>query len=568
MQLATDYKPNETIEGILRLSLTKGELIPENTSVIINIGGEEHKYSLIELISEEGVEGNYYVKDSSLSGSGNGYGIQGAKYSYPKVNFELKVADETPKETNETSSSEQIKETQVNETSTQENIETTSNETSTETTITGTTTEISSEETSTQTETTTEENTETTTPETSSSEISSPETTSPAEAGITGQFIHFFTGLVSLKVVEEESIVGSVTYDNPAEYNLPEGKTAVLVDGSVSVNGEKIDDSYVDVSVANAVATITTNYRQAEYGFGEDYINNEEVYYDLNLSKLDLTAKEGKMNIKLIYGDSIITETSSDLAISKEELEVGQNTTEQNNTLAVEPFTLEDPSIYDLTEEEMEFLVKKAGTSLVNITKSEILNSRLVLKYKLGKYWTEFSYDYDGQMTEDLLKKIEIERKYWLKSLAKELSKELTSPENINFSSKRFNLNESNNLNINLEENISEKIIKKQNETEETKKNETAEIQNQEKIKNKTEENATKIAEENVSIAEAETPVEDSSEIPTENTTSNSENVSSEETTSIITGQTVSQPSSQANLFERLKSFAEDIISGIKASFG
>ena len=119
LQLATNYQPNEPVDGVLRLSLLKGELITEDTSFIIDIAGEEHSYPLTELISGEGVEGNYYIKDSGISGTGLGYGIQGTKYSNPEVSFKLNVVDvrEIPKEVNKETetSNESVSETPSSE---------------------------------------------------------------------------------------------------------------------------------------------------------------------------------------------------------------------------------------------------------------------------------------------------------------------------------------------------------------------------------------------------------------------------------------------------------------------
>ena len=601
LQLATNYKPNEPVEGILRLSLLKGELIPENTNVIVNLGEEQKNYSLVELVSESGFEGNYYINNVAISGSGLGYGVQGAKYSYPEVSFKLNVVDisnetteesgtETETSTSETSSSEsnvsetestqteQINKTQENSGETlseaQEN-ETTS-ETPPETTSTITSGTTQNTETPTENTPASAENIETTqTPESSTdtseqtSESTPAENTEVSPTGMTGGIIKFFTGLVSMNLAQEEidgDVEGKVIYGENVEYKIPEGKTAVLIEGSVSSEGKTIDDSYVDVSVSNGITTISTNYRQAEYGFGQDYVSDEKIYYDINLSKLDLTAKQGKMDIKLIYNNLIISETSSDLSVSE------FNISEQNISTA-EPFVLENSSIYDLTQDEIKLLIKKTGTNSVNTTKSEIFNKRFVIKYELGDYWTEFSYDYDGKISEELLDKIELERKYWLKNLVKELSKETSEAENVGDLVVGFSLNESNKLKIG-KENISEEIEKEIKE-----KNNTEEAQTQEIEENITENVTEEIPAENSSeVLDNETA---QTETPTELENSTSENtmqnavaetpVENTEQTSIettpITGQIVSQPESQTNLFDKIKRFFGKTIRDIREAF-
>ena len=591
LQLATNYKPNENVDGVLRLSLLKGELIPESTSVVIDIAGEEKNYSLIELISEEGVQGNYYVKDSKISGTGLGYGSQGAKYSDPEVDFKLSVVDvsetssETiPSETTETPT--ESTESNVSESETPQSEETPSitNETSAETssetpTINGGTSETPTEE-STETPMMGETNPTITTPNqleppldtqdnnlpsessrppqgtTSETPTETPTETIEPSAGnaVTGGIIKFFTGLASLDFAKEEIngiVDGKVVYGESVEYNIPEGKTAVLIEGSVYSEGEKIDDSYVDISVSNGVAIVSTNYRKAEYGFGEGYVGSEKVYYDINLSKLDLTAKEGKMNIKLVFDSSVIVETNSDLAVSVEEL----NATEKNASIGAEPFKLEDSSVYDLTDDEIKLLTEKAGTISVNTTKSEILNGRLVLKYELGDYWTEFSYDYEGDISKNLLDKIELERKYWLKNLAKELSKETSEVESVGDLVVGFNLNESNSLKL-----------KGINASEEIKK----EVKEE---KNKTEENVTEVVENETSPTPPpqETPVitnETSTETPVETPTETNTTENTEQSPEFgITGQTISPSQSSVSFFDRIRNFTGRIISSIRESF-
>ena len=341
--------------------------------------------------------------------------------------------------------------------------------------------------------------------------------------------------MVSLDFSEEINgpVEGKVVYGENLGYKLLDEKTAVLIEGSVFSEGEKIDDSYIDVKVDNGIATVSTNYRKAEYGFGKDYVGDEKVYYDINLSKLDLTAEEGRMSIRLIFEDSIIAETNSDLAVSAGEL----NVSEKNVSINAEPFALEDFSIYDLTYDEIKLLAEKAGTISVNTTKSEILNKRLVIKYELGDYWTEFSYDYDGKLSKELLDKIELERRYWLKNLAKELSRKISEAENVNDLIIGFKLNESNSLRS-REINVSESTLteSQENQTEIPPTNPPTTLPEESNITN-------------------EIPIEESNETPAENTENNSEESTEFTPRFGITGQIVSQSESSINFFGRFKEF-------------
>ncbi|MFA4953466.1 MAG: hypothetical protein WC584_04550 [Candidatus Pacearchaeota archaeon] len=633
LQLATEYKPNEPVDGVLRLSLLKGELIPEGTGVIVTIDGKEKNYSLNELISDETIDGNYYVETSGISGSGLGYGVQGAKYSYPEVNFKLNVVDvssetneETATETEASGSETALNESsasQTNEsaqTETQETIsenstsetqesETAPIETPTETTpatTSETTQETQNTETPTENTPASAENTETTqTPET-------PTETETAPTGITGGIIKFFTGLVSMDFAQEEIsglVDGKVAYGDSIQYKIPKGRIAVLVDGSVSTEGEAIDDSYIEINLDKNFATVSTSYRRTEYGFGQDYVGEEKVYYDINLSRLNLIAKEGEMKIELVYGDSVIVETNSNLAIPEKEL----NASAQNNSIEI--FTLENSSSYDLTEDEIKLLIKKTGTSSVNTTKSEVLNGRFVIRYELGDYWTEFSYDYDGELSKEFLEKVELERKYWLKNLARELSKETSESKNVGDLIVGFDLNESNDFKLkkgNVSEEVEKEVKEKKNETEEAQiseaeqnisenaAEETPAENSSEILGNETEgtnvSNESSTSESNVSATESaqtETPGTSSgtsSRMQNPDNKTSTENVNvvnnsvpvektskeqaieskntTEESTSTISGQIVSQSESQTDLFNKIKRFFGKIIRDIRESFG
>ena len=466
LQLDTDYKPNETLNGVLRLSLQDGELIPADSKIIIDMNGEEYSYILSELVSAEQVEGNFYVKDLNISGKGLGFGKQGVKKSSVDVDFELEIFDQDT----EIIPVEKEKETETEENVTNEenttNGKTISNEENktTETTpkettgatetsegnsdITSQTTQIESEKTTTQSTTsppaqppgeatangettsaimppattpteTTSSETSTSSSSSESSETSSSESTTES-SGITGGFVKTITGLISIDLVE--SVDGSTTYDSPFEYQLPEGKTSSIKSGSVSVNGEVIDDSYVSISIQNGVAVVSTNYAGDDTGFGQEYLNEKDINYDIELTKLNLIARDGTMTIKVLYGDNVIVETSSELSVSLEE-------PEKISAFSEEEFF--NTTSYQLTKEERDLLTEKTGNDVVETREANIINDRLVIKYKLGNYWMQFSYDYPGSLTETLNKRIEFERKQWVKTLAQSLSKKDSEAEEV-----------------------------------------------------------------------------------------------------------------------------------------
>ena len=492
LQLSTDYKPNESINGILRLSVQKGELIPADSQVIVYIAGEESTYLLKDLISGNTAEGNFYVDNAEISGSGLGFGEVGVREEDIKVSFELELVD-----TEAVKEKKQEETTSMNKTSGGASEEQVTNETTGETPTETTSTEetenpttspspdsaLNTGETSQSRSTTTpEENSETetaigiTTEETTTAPLGVPPegasiSNEAEQRGITGGFLRgitgFFaraTGFASMKI--EDSVDGIATYSKSFEYKLPKDKTAKLKSGSVSVNGNSISDDYVSVEVFDDAVIVYTTYREGDTGFGKEFLDKEKINYNIDLSSLNLTAKDGVMTIKVVYNETTILETSSELSVSLEELE--ELTTFNESSYM-------DASKYTLTSEERMLLVAKAGTDIVETSKAVVRNNRLVIKYNLGKYWKESSYDYNGVLTDSLLNRIEFERKFWIKNLALKLSQNSFTEEDVSSLLESFYLNESVSAENETEEVTEEPIT----EAETTEPEITEEIQNE-----------------------------------------------------------------------------------------
>lgn len=80
-----------SLSGSLDLILKKGEFIPASSKVVFSHGDETFEYSLSDLISEDSSFGNFYVSGSNLSGSGEGYGVEGRREIFSDVNFVLNI---------------------------------------------------------------------------------------------------------------------------------------------------------------------------------------------------------------------------------------------------------------------------------------------------------------------------------------------------------------------------------------------------------------------------------------------------------------------------------------------
>ncbi|MEK6928537.1 MAG: hypothetical protein AABW65_01105, partial [Nanoarchaeota archaeon] len=86
------YKGGEKIDGIFKLNLQEGELIPKDSKVTVNLGGQSKEFLLSEIISNGLISGNYYAIEKEISGSGEGYGILGSKIIYPTIDFEILIS--------------------------------------------------------------------------------------------------------------------------------------------------------------------------------------------------------------------------------------------------------------------------------------------------------------------------------------------------------------------------------------------------------------------------------------------------------------------------------------------
>jgi len=88
------------LSGFLLFTLQQSELLPADTQVVID-NGEQHSFSLGELIDNILVDGDFFVVQNEISGSGSGYGVDAERF--PAVSFVLGIYSEVEEvEENET----------------------------------------------------------------------------------------------------------------------------------------------------------------------------------------------------------------------------------------------------------------------------------------------------------------------------------------------------------------------------------------------------------------------------------------------------------------------------------
>ena len=426
LNLEVTSQEGQPLEGNLKLSLKEGELIPSSSKIIIKNAGVEKEYELNEVISNNVIEGNFYVEGKSLTGSGEGYGRAGKKEIYPDVSFKLNIFSETkktekaplgvyPEGTSPKDTELRGKEVKQEEKPTEQKEEPKEAEEVKEIV-----------------------------------EIETEEETAPVTGnvitrffrGISNSFLGL-TGRASMKI--ETEIEGKVSKDKPFVYNLgKEQKKAEIISSSQDIG----------VSIEGSELIVSTDYYETELGFGGDYLDDETLEFSIDLSQLGLTAQEGELIISLVYDDLEIISVSDTISAEKPKEKVKENITEiveedvtitneseseipispnqsidLNETIANETIIEILPDV--LSDKEKEVLVNKFGNVSMKMTKAEVFNERLIIRYELGDLWIEYSYDYPGEINEKVNSQIEKDRINWLKNLAYRFSQDETASEEI-----------------------------------------------------------------------------------------------------------------------------------------
>ncbi|MEK6873223.1 MAG: hypothetical protein AABW91_00070 [Nanoarchaeota archaeon] len=484
LEASTVYKPNSSLEGDFKFSLKQGELLPVDSKILISLNDNSYEYVLSDLVSNDKVEGNFYLDNADISGSGEGYGSP----SSDEVNFVMKI----------TKKSEQTEETTANENSgnesnnsnqeitNRETIGTTSEETITTETATNENSNTNSETIPSVTETTSDngnkeenkpleneplkkvpkdENKNSETEEEKSENIENPiEPSTNSEpinvevnsAPITGNavsriFRFFrFTGKATSEISEE--ISGSVSKDSPYTYELKGGETAEIVSS----------DQPVDISIDGKTVRITTGY---EGGFGKDAIGENIYGLKVDLSELNINAEEGDLKISLVYNGQEITSVSKTISIESSEQTTNTNESVSNVTVSNETIVNQTTNVtnvtnvtiiqgnltdYSLTDEELASLKIKIGSDKVSIVKSEVINGRLIIRFKIGDYWLENSYD-NSMNKKDLDYQIGLDMTKWVKFLVQSLNKGESKSENVESYLGEFNLSASSQSSQNIQ---------------------------------------------------------------------------------------------------------------------
>jgi hypothetical protein len=360
LDLDANYQETQPLEGVLTLTLSEGELIPSSSKIVFESSDQILEYDLRDFVLDSETEGDFFVSGSDISGTGVGYGLPGKKEIYPEVYFTLNILSE---------GSEEIPEETVEE--------------------------VAEE---------------------------------PEESGLVEGISNFFLGVVMtghVTLESEREIEGKVSVNEPFTYLLDEGERVEIKPRSVGTDSIVLSEDEISVSIEGKEVSVTTDYSELEEGFGVDYVGGREKEINLDISDLDLVFEPGELDVDLVYEEKEIISLTTMLGegeiveetpvVKDEEILV---TKTEKTDLAEEVVRVSD----SLSDSEREILIQEFGGLSVEATEAVLKNGFITVRYELGDYWIEYSYD--EKLGEDLEAFMEQDRIQWLKDIAHKLSED------------------------------------------------------------------------------------------------------------------------------------------------
>lgn len=449
---------SEGIDGNIDLIFHAGELIPADTLIILENGGNTYEYVLSDFILEEPVVGNYYLEGLDVVGEGPGFGLIGTREEIVPVFFKLEIQD-LDISSGEGGFTEIIPENVSEENLTELNVGDLLEEPSQDNgsgvlagegvvveDVPGETPEfvpeVLPEEESSLQEAPTESEKGVVEEAIEKSSFVSEEEVSGGGLTITGDAIRarrgIFSNIFTGRVIEENELIqGDVSKGEEFKQNILSGKTVTIVPGSVLAEEMELEENVLNLEILDGEVTVTTNYSIVEEGFGDAYFGDEESNLLISLYSLNISFVEGPITIKGIYGELNIFYYEGNLqenfsieeipAINETEIsnESLDNLTELNVTDLNLSLNLTNETILlgvNLTDQELFILMKEFGTTEVEISVQKYRDKFLVElvfgEFSLKHYYPETIGE------EDLKIEIERDKIIWLKDFARELGKD------------------------------------------------------------------------------------------------------------------------------------------------
>lgn len=428
LSLEESYEFGEQIIGSVKLNLKQGELIPSSTKVMVDNAGEINEFLLSDLISYNFSEGNFYVENLEIFGTGNGYGVLGEKIIYPNVSFVLNILPKGFVVKPEKEEKEEIGEI-LNETTEPEIIPENKTEIVNETIEQGEVIEPESEIVSPRDDSSKDDSGEPSgEPNETEEIIEEPEikepeqeiveeeqeevdTTGVSPEGTIPQYPkgHESTELGGKEIEpekeskekeevkeekvkeEKEKVKEEKVEPEPAPEPEPEpspltgeviSEQILEIEGIISKDQSfsyelpqgksaeiKSSSQEIELLIIDDTAVVTTEYSETEKGFGEDYLTEEIFEFLIDLNQLNLIAQEeGDLIITFIYNDTEIVSVNEKISIEGKELEIPiieQNLTELNITIQNQTIVNETIiTITNITEGEINLTTIQYGAVL------------------------------------------------------------------------------------------------------------------------------------------------------------------------------------------------------------
>jgi alpha-tubulin suppressor-like RCC1 family protein len=322
-EVSVVYKQGEPLAGDLRFRIKEGELVPYDSLINVKYGEQTKTFALKDLVSDNTIEGNYYAEDSQISGEGKGYGAMGSKVIEPTVKFKMLVynsgsgSGNSDDENNggDGGRNEEPVLTEGSESETPSQDATALDESTGSGEQTTTTEQTSASDSSSSEGSSTDSAGESSTP-------SSSESSGEDSGGITGAAVS----------ENEFEVEGQVSIGNDFTYNLEEGQSAKIVEGSVSIDGEKADDNIVSLAIEDSEARVSTQYFINKEGFGKEFLGDFAKTLYINIADLGFVATEpGFLDVSLEYNGAEISSSKTEVDVAGVENE--KNVTPENRTI-------------------------------------------------------------------------------------------------------------------------------------------------------------------------------------------------------------------------------------------
>ena len=318
------YIQGDSVNGNIKLSLLNGELLSEDAKLIVNNSGEISEFLISNLISDETIQEKIifpYVYFTLLLENETEQDYESPIPETPEAEPEqvpeITLNDsenisQTESDLNQNSNSSSNAQISGQLTNEHESEGTTSEseDMNTEEFQSGSETEESQsedEEISEQTEVQ-EETEEPITNDISEQEQDSEVT--PEDSSITG-------GVIDMQT----EISGRVKKDEPFIYSLMDGESVRVKEGSINSDSKILNSSEISLMLQNDRIVVTTDYSE---------VDGKEIL--VNISKLNLKAKEGTLTLKLISEGNEIASASQQISVTDATEIPEQNQTQIDET--------------------------------------------------------------------------------------------------------------------------------------------------------------------------------------------------------------------------------------------